>query len=85
MKLSIVREKFPNQYVKLTILDSYVEGNKQYVTDVSVIEALSSSEEATKQLLQSKYPTIVYHTNDKKIIIEERKPVGIRGLRILNT
>lgn len=82
MKWSEVREKFPNQYVKLSILDSYIEGNKQYVIDVSVIDTIPSPQEATKELLKSKAPNFVYHTNDEFIVIELRQPVGIRSLRL---
>jgi hypothetical protein len=73
MKWEEVCRKYPNQYLKLNILDFYIENDKKIVTDVAVIDRIEDSKVATKELLKSKDDTIVYHTGADKIIIEMRK------------
>jgi hypothetical protein len=77
-----VRKLYPNQYLKLSILDFYIENDKKIVTDVAVIDRIEDSKVATKELLKSKGDTIVYHTGAVKIIIEMRKLTGFRGVRL---
>jgi hypothetical protein len=82
MKWEMVRELYPNQYVKLNILDFYFEDEKKIVTDVALIDVLEDPKLATKELLESKGNIIVYHTGSDKIVIEMRTPSGIRGMRL---
>ena len=82
MKWEEVRKLYPDQYVKLTILDFYIEDDKKIVTDVALINVIEDSKLATKELLQSKGNTIVYHTGSEKIVIEMRTPTGLRGMRL---
>ncbi|MDC3418343.1 hypothetical protein [Aquibacillus salsiterrae] len=82
MKWSEVRRMYPNQYVKLNIIDFYLEGDKKIVTDVALINVIEDPKLATKELLKSKGDTIVYHTGDEKIVIELRKAIGLRGMRL---
>ncbi|MBW8349492.1 hypothetical protein K0H71_08550 [Bacillus sp. IITD106] len=82
MKWAEVRKLYPDQYVKLNILDFYLEDNKKIVTDVALIDIIKDAKTATKELINSKGNTIVYHTGSEKIIIEMRKPVGLRGIRL---
>lgn len=82
MKWEEVRKLYPDQYVKLTILEFYVEEDQKIVTDVALIDVIGNSELATKELLKSKSDTIVYHTGSEKITIEMRSPTGFRGLRL---
>lgn len=71
-----------DQYVKLNILDFYLEDDKKIVTDVALINVIEDSKLATKELLKSKGDTIVYHTGSEKIVIEMRTPTGLRGMRL---
>jgi hypothetical protein len=82
MKWEEVRKLYPDQYVKLNILDFYLEDDKKIVTDVALINVIEDSKLATKELLKSKGNTIVYHTGSEKIVIEMRNPTGLRGMRL---
>ena len=82
MKWEDVRNSYPNQYVKLNILDFYLEDDRKIVTDVALINVIEDSKLATKELLKSKGDTIVYHTGPEKIVIEMRTPTGLRGMRL---
>ncbi|GIN73648.1 hypothetical protein J14TS2_41230 [Bacillus sp. J14TS2] len=82
MKWEEVRKLYPDQYVKLTILDYYLEENKKIVTDVALLNVIEDSKLATKELLKSKDNTIVYHTGSERIVIEMRTPIGLRGMRL---
>lgn len=80
MKWEEVRELYPNQYLKLNILDFYIEDDKKIVTDVAIIDRIEDSKKVTKELLKSKGDTIVYHTGADKILIEMRKFTSLRGI-----
>lgn len=82
MKWEDVRKMYPNQYVKLTILDFYLEGEEKIVTDVALMNAIKDPKLATKELLKSKGNNIVYHTGAEKVVIEMRNRVGFRGIRL---
>lgn len=62
-------------YLKLNILNYYVETDKKIVTDVVVIDRIEDPKKATKELLRSKGNTIVYHTGEKACRIEMRKSI----------
>lgn len=85
MKWDEVRHIYPNQYVKLNILDFYVEDNKKIVTDVALINTINDSKTATQELLKSKGDTIVYHTGSEEIVIEIRNHTGLRGVRLFTS
>lgn len=80
MKWKEVRESYPNQFVKLKILESHVEGNKKYIDEMAVIKLIYDNKEATKELVNSKDDVIVYHTGNEKIVIEIRNIKGYRGV-----
>ena len=82
MKWEEVRKLYPDQYVKLNILDYHFEDDKKIVTDVALINVINDSKLATKELLKSRGNTIVYHTGSEKIVIEMRTPTGLRGMRL---
>ena len=82
MKWEEVRKLYPNQYVKLNILDFHVEADKKIVTDVALINVIESPKTATKELLKAKGKTIVYHTGTEEIAIELRSPTDLRGIRL---
>jgi hypothetical protein len=80
MKWEEVRRICPNQYVLLGILQSHVNGDKQYIDDVSLIRTISDPKEATEELLHAKKGTVVYHTNSEKLVIHLRKRASVRGV-----
>ncbi|WP_407270393.1 hypothetical protein [Radiobacillus sp. PE A8.2] len=77
-----VRRLYPNQDVKRNIFDFYFEDDKKIVTDVALINIIEDPKLATKELLNSKSDTIVYHTGSEEIVIEMRKAIGLRGMRL---
>jgi len=77
MKWQDVRKLYPDQFVKIEVLDSHTEKGKKFVDDVAVIEPVNESN-ATKELLNSKNNTLVYHTSKEKIVLEIRDGLGLR-------
>lgn len=43
MKWKVVRNLYPDQYVKLIILDFYLEDDRKIVTDVALIKVFEDS------------------------------------------
>jgi RNA-binding protein YhbY len=77
MKWIDVRKLYPNQFVKLKVLSSYIENQQEIIEDVAVIAPISD-ELATKELLKSKGDELVYHTIHESIILEIRQDVGFQ-------
>lgn len=77
MHWSEIRKLFPNQYVKLKILASYIEKDKEIIEDAAVIKPVSN-EAATKELLKSKGDELVYHTAHERIVLEVCQGVKLR-------
>ncbi|MDC3413884.1 hypothetical protein [Terrihalobacillus insolitus] len=77
MKWSEVRKLYPNQFVKLKVLSSYIKSGQEFIEDIAVIKPVSD-ELATKELLQSKGDELVYHTTNENIVLEVRQDVGLR-------
>ncbi|MFJ8236342.1 hypothetical protein ACIQ34_11410 [Ureibacillus sp. NPDC094379] len=82
MKWEDVRNLYPDQYVKLNILDFYLEPDRKIVTDVVLMNVIEDSKLATKELVKSKGDTIVYHTSSEKIVIEMRNHTGSKSIRL---
>ncbi len=70
MKWEEVRKAYPDQYVVLTALDYYIEGNKKYVDDMAVIRAIQDPKEATKVLVKCRGNNFVYHTGKEIVVME---------------
>ena len=79
MKWEEVRKIYPDKFVKLEVLSSHIEGDKEYVDDVAVIDTVSE-DEATKEFLKSKDNILVYHTSKEEIILKIRNRIGLRGV-----
>lgn len=77
MRWEEVRELFPNQFVKIKILESHIEGDKEIVCDVAVISTVDELK-ATKELLSSKEDELVYHTSKEEVVIRLRNRIGLR-------
>lgn len=70
IKWEEVRTIYPNQFVKLQILDYHIVNNMKIVDDMAVIKAFKDNKEATKELVRSTGDIIVYHTSNEKIEIK---------------
>ena len=77
MKWEEVREIYPDKFVKLEVLDSHVEGNKEYVDEVAVIDTVAE-DDVTKELLKSEDNILVYHTSKEDITLKIRNRIGLR-------
>ncbi|WP_244834707.1 hypothetical protein [Clostridium sp. BJN0001] len=80
MKWEEVRNLYPNQYVKIKILEAHIEGNKKYIDNMAVIDAIKDPREATKELVRATGDVLVYHTGNEKIVVEIRNIKGYRGV-----
>lgn len=80
MKWEEIRNIYPDQYVKLQVLASHIEGNLKIVDEVTLIRSIQDPKEATLELLNSKDGSIVYHTSNPEIKIKIRKIRGLRGV-----
>lgn len=77
MKWQEVQQIFPNQFVKFEILHSEETESQEVIDEVAVISPVSD-EEATRELLNSRDNTLVYHTSKDTVIVKVRKNVGLR-------
>ncbi|MED4878374.1 hypothetical protein P9743_13275 [Anoxybacillus geothermalis] len=78
MKWQEVRSLYPNQFVKVQVLKSHLQGDREIIEEVDVIGTVSD-EDATRELLQSKGNQLVYHTSHKELVLKVRKAIGLRG------
>ena len=77
MKWQEVREIYPNQFVKFEILNSEERSNEEIIDEVAVIGPIKE-EDATRELLNSKNNTLIYHTSKDQIVVKIRKVIGLR-------
>jgi hypothetical protein len=77
VKWQEVRDIYPNQFVKFEILHSEEMNNQETIDDVAVIGPIKD-ENATRELLNSKENTLVYHTSKDQIIVKIRKSNRLR-------
>ena len=80
MKWEEVRTIYPNQFVKLQIIDYHIVDNIKVIDDMAVIKAFTDNREATKELVRSKGDIIVYHTSNKDIEIQIKNIRSYRGI-----
>jgi hypothetical protein len=80
MKWEEVRNIYPNRFVKLQVLESHMEEDKKYIDEMAVIKVIDDNREATKELVNSKENTLVYHTGNEKIYVVVRNLRGYRGV-----
>lgn len=80
MKWEEVRKLYPNKFVKLQVLEYHMEGNMKYIDDMAVIKAIEDNREATRELVQAKDSTLVYHTANESINLEVKNIRAYRGI-----
>lgn len=79
MNWTEVRKMQPNQFVKLKVLSSHINDNREFIDEVAVIKSIPD-ELATKELLKAKGDELVYHTANEEIVLEIRQDVGLRRI-----
>lgn len=80
MKWNEVRKIYPDQFVKIQVLEHHMEGSKKYIDDMAVIKGIEDNREATKELVKSKDSTLVYHTGNEEIFVEVKDIRAYRGV-----
>lgn len=78
MKWQEVRDLYPNQFVKVKVLESTIKGDKEYVEDVAVIKAISDGKQAMEEFINCKPEDLIYNTKNKEIVIQLVENIGIR-------
>ena len=76
-----LKEKFPDQWVKVLILKNHVENNREYVDDMQLISPILTDLEAGRELVKCAENEVVYHTSHEEIYIEIRNIFGFRAVR----
>lgn len=73
-----VREKYPDQWVKIKINDYYITDNKKIIKDMNVINSIYDDKTASRELGNCKEAEVVYHTSNEKIYLEIKNMFGFR-------
>jgi hypothetical protein len=81
MKWEKVREAYPNQWVKLDIIQYHIENDKKYIDDMEVIKTIGTDLEASRELGKSRGNQVVYHTSHEEIYFTIRNIFGYRMAR----
>lgn len=76
MKWQEVRSLYPDQFVKLKVLDFHIKGDNKYIDEVAVICPISDNKKATQELVKANDDELVFHTSNEKIVVELR---GLKG------
>jgi hypothetical protein len=77
MKWNEVRNIYPDQFVKVEVLKSHVEEDKEFVDELAIIGPVKE-DDATKELLKSKDNILIYHTSKDSVVLKIRTRIGLR-------
>ncbi|QHT59883.1 hypothetical protein GXP70_07915 [Paenibacillus lycopersici] len=77
MKWQEAQNIYPDQWVKFEILNSMEQDNKEIIDEIALIGPVKD-EDATRELLNCKNRTLVFHTSRDKVEVFIRKNVGLR-------
>ncbi|MCT4594773.1 MAG: hypothetical protein N4A57_10970 [Anaeromicrobium sp.] len=77
MKWNDVRALYPNQWVKLRILNSHKDNGYLYIDDMEILKIISDDKEATLELTHSTGNSIVFHTSHDVIKTKLIKNLGL--------
>ena len=77
MKWDEVRKLYPDQWVKLKVLNSHTDDNYLYIDELEVIKPIESDKEATFELTKSTGDKLVYHTSHDIIKTKLIKNLGL--------
>lgn len=81
MKWEDVRKAFPDQFVLVSILDYHYEEGKKVVDEVAPIRVIEEKD-ANKAFFSAEEGTMVYHTQNEKFVIHQRKDPLMKVRRI---
>lgn len=78
MLWSEVRELFPNQFILMEDIKSYVVDGNVHVEEVAVIRPLADGTEATRELRECKDNKFICHTSKPQIVMPIRTKPNLR-------
>ena len=81
MKWENLKKEYPNQWLKLKIIESHVEGTKEIIDEMELLEVINSDLEAGRELVKCSESEVVYHTSNEEIYVEIRNIFGYRMVR----
>lgn len=73
-----VRQLSPDQFVKFEVVESHIDGDKEYVDEVAVIKVIKDGKAAMKEFVHRKEGQYVCSTKKKKLVIDLIRHVGVR-------
>jgi hypothetical protein len=77
MKWDDVRKLYPDQWVKLKVIDSHIDNDYLYIDEMEVIKTLESDKTATLELTKSTGNNLVFHTSHDIIKTKLIKSLGL--------
>ena len=78
MKWKEVREEYPDQWVKIKIINYNITDNKKIIKDMEVLKSFDDKKIASRELGNCKEDEVVYHTSNEKIYLEIKNMFGFR-------
>lgn len=78
MKWEEIRQAYPHQWLKLSVLESHVDGDKKVIDDMEVIKIIDTDLEAGRELGKCKGNVVVYHTYHNTIYLRIKNIFGYR-------
>lgn len=70
MKWKEVRNLYSEQFVKFEAIELHVEGNKEFINEMSIIKAITDGKQAAKEFINCKPGQLVYSTKNEEIVIQ---------------
>lgn len=61
---------YPNQFVKVEVIESHVREDKEYVDEVAFIKAITDRKEAMREFRKCKDNQIIYSTKNEELVIQ---------------
>lgn len=77
MKWDEVRKLYPDQWVKLKVIDSHTDDNYLYIDNMEIIKPIEDDRTATLKLTKSTGNNIVFHTSHEMIKTKLIKSLGL--------
>lgn len=78
MQWKEVRELFPNQFIKFTIVKSHITDGKEIVDELEVLKTYSDGKEAMKEFINRQEGQFVYSTKNEKLVIDVVRHIAIK-------
>jgi hypothetical protein len=77
VKWDEVRELYPDQWVKVKVLNSHTDEGYLYIDEMEIVKSIDSDKEATLELTKSIGDNLVFHTSHDIIKTKLIKSLGL--------